>query len=379
MNNENKPLVLIVDDDLFMQDFLHDALEDTCKIITADSGKAGYEQAQAHHPALIIADIQMPEMDGFELCRNLKDDFDLCDIPVLFLSALDRIEDRLQGFEVGGEDFLAKPINPKVLEAKVSHALRRIEERQQLKSQSQYATNTAMLAMTSMSETGVLLEGLKRFNYCKTPLELAQAVIHGQALFDVNSIVQLQLPNGEQLLIGRDGPGSELEAAVINHMATMDRITQFKTRMSISYPLVRTLITNMPIEDPERCGRLRDHLAMLIEAAEVRLEAINTSSQSQHRGTAIEETIKSLTTTMANIDDLQRTGRASASIILSNVMMRVEEALVGLQLTERQEASLMTIIHDGLEDVSGALLAEAHFQDQLSNAIHELQKAISTT
>ncbi|WP_373975332.1 response regulator [Chitinibacter sp. SCUT-21] len=375
MQTDDKPLVLIVDDDLFMLDFLHDALAESCQIITAESGSLALSQAQSH-PKLIIADIQMPEMNGFEFCRQIKDDFDLYDIPILFLSALDTIDDRLQAFEVGGEDFLAKPINPKILEAKVKRILALIDERQQLKNQSQYATNTAMLAMTSMSETGLLLEGLKRFNYCKTPRELADAVVQGQALFDVDSVVELLLPNNANLVIGKQGPATELESSVIQHMASMDRITQFKTRMSISYPHVRTLITNMPTDDPERCGRLRDHLAMLIEAAEVRLEAINTSNQSQNRGTAIAETIKNLTTTMANIDDLQRSGRASASIILSNVMMRVEEALVGLQLTERQESSLMAIIHDGLEDVSGALLAEAHFQDQLSNAIHDLQKAI---
>lgn len=378
MSNEEKPLVLIVDDDLFMLDFLHDALFDTCKIITAESGKLGLEQAQLHHPKLIIADVQMPEMDGYELCRQLKEDFDVAEIPVLFLSALDRIEDRLQGFEVGGEDYMAKPINPRVLEAKVANVLRLVEERQRLKSQSQYATNTAMLAMTSMSETGVLLEGLKKFNFCKTARELADAVVQGQAMFEVDCIVELLLPNGESILVGKHGPASELEASIVRHMATMDRITQFKTRLSISYPHVRTLISNMPIDDPERCGRLRDHLAMMIEAAEVRLEAIITSSQSQHRGSAIEGTIQALTTTMANIDDLQRSGRASASIILTNVMMRVEEALVGLQLTERQEASLMSIIHDGLEDVSSALLAEAHFQDQLSSAIHDLKKAIDS-
>ena len=88
-------------------------------------------------------------------------------------------------------------------------------------------------------------------------------------------------------------------------------------------------------------------------------------------------TIKNLTTTLANIDEMQRTGRASASVILNNVMMKVELALVGLELTERQESALMTIIQDGLEDVSSTLLAEAHFQDQLSNAIKELQNTIA--
>ncbi|QLG88937.1 response regulator [Chitinibacter bivalviorum] len=372
----NKPLVLIVDDDLFMLDFLNDALSERCQIITAESGAAALQLAQQQHPILVITDVQMPEMNGYELCQHIKDDFDISDTPVLFVSALDDIEDRLQGFEVGGEDFVLKPVNPQVLDAKVAHILRLIEERRQLKSQTQYATNTAMLAMTSMSETGLLLEGLKLFNQSNTPLELAKAVIQAQAMYEVDGVVELLLPAGQRLIQNKLGPASELEASVMQHMAGMDRITQYKTRMSITYPHVRTLISNMPLHDPDRCGRLRDHLAMLIEAADVRLVSIVTSAQAQQQGSAIEGTIASLTTTLANIDELQRSGRASASLILNNVMMRVEEALVGLQLTERQESSLMGIIHDGLEDVSSTLLAEAHFQDQLSNVIRDLQRAV---
>jgi len=143
MNDVAKPLVLVVDDDEFMLDFIHEALSETCQVITAESGCIALESARSNAPSLILADIQMPEMDGYELCRQIKDDFAIGDTPVLFLSALDGIEDRLRGFEVGGEDFVLKPVNPKVLEAKVAHVLKLVDERAQLKSQAQYATNTA--------------------------------------------------------------------------------------------------------------------------------------------------------------------------------------------------------------------------------------------
>lgn len=378
MSQAEQPSVLIVDDDLFMLDFLHDALSESCQLITAESGQEALDKARQQHPQLIIADVQMPGMDGYTLCRELKDDFDTCDIPVIFLSALDSIDDRLQGFEIGGEDYLLKPINPKVLEAKVIQTLRRVQERQQLKSQSQYATNTAMVAMTSMSETGMVIEAIKRFNLCQTPLALASELVNAQAMFEVNSVVQLLLPNGDSLIVNQHGPASELESSILQHMAGMDRITQYRNRLAITYPHTRTLITNIPQDDPERCGRLRDHLAMLVEAAEVRLDSLNTSAESESRGSVIEQTIQQLTETLANIDELQRTGRASASLILNNIIMRVEVALVGLQLTDSQENALMSIIHDGMEDVSSTLLVEAHFQDQLSAAIRDLQKAVGT-
>lgn len=378
MDTQEKPLVLIVDDDLFMMDFIHEALSQQYRVITAESGKEGLLIAQQQHPQLILTDVLMPEMDGYELCRLIKEDFDISDTPVLFLSALDGIEDRLQGFEAGGEDFVIKPVNPKVLLAKVAQVFKLIEERQQLKSQAQYATTTALLAMTSMSETGLVFEGFKRFNQVTSQLELAQATQSALALFEVESVVELLLPAGQSIAVNKNGPATELEISVLKHIAGMDRITHFKSRMAITYPHVRALISNMPVEDTDRCGRLRDHLAMLVEAAEVRLESINVATQMAKRNVVIGETIKTLSKTLVNIDTMQRNGRANAALILNDVKFRIEGALAGLGLSEKQENTIIGITQDGLESISNTLLAEAHFQDQLSVAIQQLQSAIET-
>jgi len=148
---------MIVDDDEFMLEFISDTLSEEYQVISLDNGLQLLAQAQTHRPQLILADVQMPDIDGYTLCQRIKQDPALAEIPVLFLSALDSLEDRLRGFEVGAEDFVNKPINPKMLLSKVAKVLELAEERQQLKSQAQWATNTAMLAITSMSETGMLL------------------------------------------------------------------------------------------------------------------------------------------------------------------------------------------------------------------------------
>jgi hypothetical protein len=266
-----------------------------------------------------------------------------------------------------------------VLQAKVAHVLQLIEERQQLKSQAQYATNTAMLAMVSMSETGLLIEGIKYFNNCTMPLDLAKALINALALFEVESVVELILPNDESLAVNARGPASALEVSIMHHMSSMDRITQFKSRMSITYPHSRAFISNMPVHDPDRCGRLRDNLAILVEFTEYRLEALNIMLQAKQRDITIAATVKSLTMALSNIDEKQRNGRASAAIILNSVTARIEASLVGLQLTERQETSFIDIVRYGLEDVSNTLHADADFQDQLSQAIKALQNTITKT
>lgn len=376
MSDDHRATLLVVDDDRFMQEFITDSLGEHYLVQCASSGEEALALARQQAPALMLVDVQMPEMDGYALCRAVKDDWDISDTPVLFLSALDGIDDRLRGFEVGGEDFVTKPVNPRVLQAKIARVLALQQERSQLKSQAQYATSTAMTAMTSMSETGLLLEVMKRFNQCAAPRELAQTLQESLALFGVDGPVELLLPEGDSIALNNRGPASELEISVLHHMAGMDRIIQYKSRLSICYPHARLVVVNMPLEDPDRCGRLRDHLAMLLEAAEARLAAINTARLASRRGDAISGTIETLTRVLTDIDHKQRQGRADALTVLNSVLMRLEQSLVGLGLTERQEEALLDLVRAGLEDVYGSQQAEAGYQDQLSAAVNALQQAI---
>ncbi|SCK18406.1 two-component system response regulator [Vogesella sp. LIG4] len=376
MSDDDRAALLVVDDDRFMQDFIADSLGGLYAVRCAGSGAEALELARQQPPALMLVDVQMPDMDGYALCREVKDDWDISDTPVLFLSALDGIEDRLRGFEVGGEDFVTKPVNPRILQAKVARVLALQQERHQLKSQAQYATTTAMTAMTSMSETGLLLEVMKRFNQCGEARELAQALQESLALFGVDGPVELLLADGDNIALNSRGPASELEISVLQHMAAMDRITQYKSRLSISYPHARLVVVNLPLDDPDRCGRLRDHLAMLLEAAEARLAAISSARLASSRGDAISGTIETLTQVLSDIDHKQRQGRADALTVLNGVLMRLEQSLVGLALTERQEEALLALVREGLEDVYGSQQAEAGYQDQLSAAVNGLQLAI---
>ena len=120
--------ILVVEDDADALDlvagFLRSAGYD---VVTAENGTDALEAAVATPPSLVLMDVNLPEMDGFEACRQLKEDPALADVPVLFLTGSDRDEDVLRGFEVGGVDYLRKPVRPPEMQARVrTHlALRR--------------------------------------------------------------------------------------------------------------------------------------------------------------------------------------------------------------------------------------------------------------
>jgi two-component system, cell cycle response regulator len=93
-------------------------------ILSADGGIAGLEVARREMPDLILLDQEMPDLSGFDVCRVLKADAELCMIPVLFLSASSAAADKVKGLDLGAVDYIAKPFEPCELRARVRAALR---------------------------------------------------------------------------------------------------------------------------------------------------------------------------------------------------------------------------------------------------------------
>ncbi|HEB84478.1 MAG TPA: response regulator [Bacteroidetes bacterium] len=119
------PLILVVDDEIDTLDVISMMLDTLgYRTITAMDGRAALEIILSNPPDLIISDVLMPEMDGFELCRRVKENRLTRLIPVVLLTGLGSSEDRIQGIEAGADDFISKPFQHAELRARVSSLLR---------------------------------------------------------------------------------------------------------------------------------------------------------------------------------------------------------------------------------------------------------------
>lgn len=115
-----KKNILIVDDSAFEQRMLAELLsEQPYRFTAAYNGYQGYQLALATHPDLILLDVRMPEMDGYTACRLLKANPETENIPVIFLSGADAVDERVKGLQVGGVDYIAKPFTPAELAARI--------------------------------------------------------------------------------------------------------------------------------------------------------------------------------------------------------------------------------------------------------------------
>ena len=123
-------LVLLVDDTPENLQVLGTLLEGMCRTAVAINGRDALHFIKKRPPDLILLDIMMPEMDGFEVCTRLKSDPQTRDIPVIFLSAMSEAEDKTRGFEVGSVDYITKPFDPVSLGKTIKKKLEKCLEQQ---------------------------------------------------------------------------------------------------------------------------------------------------------------------------------------------------------------------------------------------------------
>ncbi len=119
-------IVLVIDDDELVSRTLQLSLKVYGhQVMAASSGTEGLQLARRHRPDLFILDIMMPGTDGYQVCRQIKGDPLLQHLPVLFLTAKAKDEDKIEGFRAGGDDYLSKPFNMEELQLRVKAILRR--------------------------------------------------------------------------------------------------------------------------------------------------------------------------------------------------------------------------------------------------------------
>ncbi len=120
----DKTLILVIEDHSDLRKFIREQLIPEYAVIEAENGEAGLQKAAELIPDLVISDIMMPEMDGYELCRRLKTSPKTNHIPVILLTARAAPEDKLEGLETGADDYLVKPFNPEELKIRVRNLIR---------------------------------------------------------------------------------------------------------------------------------------------------------------------------------------------------------------------------------------------------------------
>lgn len=148
--------ILAVDDDKISQKMIRRALESAGYTPRpAFNGEEGIKEALRSVPDIILLDVEMPGLSGYEVCDQLRQQEPTKKTPIVFLSSHSSLRERMQGYEVGADDYLVKPFEPKTLTARVKVLLRFRDQERELEEKYALAKETALIAMAGTSDIGM--------------------------------------------------------------------------------------------------------------------------------------------------------------------------------------------------------------------------------
>lgn len=342
--------VFAVDDDEIVRDMIASMLAPHYAVDTFASAESCRMRLGATLPGVLLLDIALPGIDGYALCRQLKDDEATRDIPVIFVSALDTLDARLAGFDAGGEDFIVKPFEPEVLLRKVQIAERLRTENQSLRERLSSAEHMSGIALASMGDSGVALRYMSLLVGCTSEQQVAEGFLEVLDYFQLAGAVETRV-GARSHVLSSNGANLPLESAILSHLRGMDRIFEFRNRSVYNFDHITAMISNMPTDNDELCGRVRDTLAIITQGADSRLQALATAEAREHTSQKLLSTLDSLRKALYQFAAAHQQHRLTSSEIVFRVEQNLAKSFVHLGLTEDQERHVEDLFRSGMTDL----------------------------
>lgn len=327
-------------------------------------------------PDLLLLDIELAGMDGYEVCRRIRA-AGHDDVQIIFVSGHNDLDSRLMSFDAGGNDFITKPLLPEELVRKVILAIRTRQILIDLKRDKSAAEEMSTLAMTSLDEMGAIQKFLRSLLGCRTLESLGALVIATLAPYGCNSVVQLRRTPRQMVTLTQHGPATPLEESILEQASHMERIFQFRSRMIVNYDHISVLITNMPVDDEAKAGRIRDYAAIVAEAADAAVQNISLLMEVIDRAGEMQELARAARDSVAALRERHGHQQVTTRQELGAMVERIEGMYYKLGLSSHQEELISDTVRTSINTVLELFAIGHEFDVQFEQILAGLQEASS--
>ncbi|MBM9589542.1 response regulator [Leptospira sp. 201903075] len=188
-----KPVILVVDDEPTNLQILNEILQNDYTLLFAKDGQKGIELAESQEPELILLDVMMPEMTGHEVCKILKANEKTKYIPVIFVTALTDVVDEEKGFKLGAVDYIAKPVSPPIVKARIKNHLSLVDVNEVKATRLQIVQRLGMASEYKDNETGMHVIRMSHYSQSLAlaigySAEAAEEILNAAPMHDVGKI-----------------------------------------------------------------------------------------------------------------------------------------------------------------------------------------------
>ncbi len=341
--------VLIVDDDPIVRMAHERMLQDDYSVSSLSNGQEALDYFKKHSPDVVLLDVGLPDIDGFDVCRQLQNQGVLESTSVIFVSASTDLDSRIKAFDSGGDDFIGKPMQPEELLSKVNVLHERKRSQSQIHSQLFQAQQTVMTALSTSSEIGRVMQFVENSFSLNNIETLVNAAVDVLQFFNLSAVFAIEYQN-ETHYFTTSGNIKPIEQELIELLKNKGRFYDFNSRTQVNFSHVSLLVKNMPSQEDERYGRIKDLLPALLGCLNARVGEIdnqqNILSQTQtliHSFDVIQYTMKSLTNSLGN-------NQKDASERLHKMVYELQVFIQKLGLEEDQEERVIKYVDDAVEE-----------------------------
>ena len=346
-----KPRVLVIDDDKIALKSVTKGLSDFYQVDTASNGEEGLAFAHDLVPDFILLDVEMPGLNGYQVCEQLRQQQATSATPILFLSGHDKLQEKIKGYEAGGDDFIVKPFDSAELIAKLLVLSRFKNQESSLSEKVKSATEVAMTALTGSSEMGQAMTFVEQSYVARNYESLAKAFLATTQHLNLNCTLML-MPSTGPLFFNPSGRVAPLEAELIQHIHGSKRFVDAGSRTFINYPAVVLLIKNMPVDNPVHYGRLKDLLPSMMGATDSRVKGIDTEIALRKQTRDLALGFQAVESTLRGMSDHLKREQQVVTDIMRRLLEDLEKRMPTMGLEDDQERFLVQRIDRAVEEAT---------------------------
>jgi CheY-like chemotaxis protein len=341
--------VLAVDDEPFNLEIIEEILEDLdFDLKTASSGPECLDMLKEFEPQVVLLDVSMPKMNGYEVCRAIKANPETSHIVVMFVSARGSVEERMEGYAVGAEDYIVKPFGQGELTTKLIKLGQMLLEKDILEQQVEDATTTAFSAMANSSEMGQIVNYIEHIGSIDNIPNLANALINCLSNFGLSCNLEVRAEE-DRLHYATSGICSPIVLELFEILKSKGRLHEFTNRILVNYEYISALILNMPEDDNEKHGRIRDHICFIVSVTEQQLLAIMTRNELRSQQQNLNGAIAMINSKFKCLLQLLENNRKQNEKVFRKLQEQFEHRIPTMGLDEDQELFIYQHVDNAIQ------------------------------
>lgn len=370
---------MVVDDSPEEIHILIEELKNDYRVTAATSAELALERLKDELPDIMLLDVNMPGMNGHELCERINSNDDWKSIDVIFLSSNESTEEIMKGFDLGANDYIVKPYDPAVLKTKLQRDLERKHKNSNYIEQARNATDLVHTVMSESGKMANIINFLRESFSVSSFDHLMEITLSAFREFNLNTVIYVS-SNAYKDSFSTHSLPTMLELELMSRMINIDKaFIENNSRTFVIHKNIVVLIRNMP-EDQNARSSLKDNLRILLEGVDAKIRILDELSQSStERISNTQNAILSAKQTLDEIHVLQEAHKKEGMEILDNMVKRVEDSFFSMGLTDHQESEIMQIMNEAINESLSHFESGLEFDERIKMVITQLSRAATAS